>query len=154
MIQPSGETGIVKAIEVGNESKDWGVVGQICILHLTEVDPQHLQAGDLLCSADQPVSVVKKLVAQVVALDMLLPQGVDLHLGRLHVAGHITALITIVDAKGEVVKQKPRVVKAGQRANISIALNEGVPLGAGDRIVLRANGDTVAAGKIERVQSR
>jgi elongation factor 1 alpha-like protein len=154
MIQPSGETAVVKAIEVGNETKDWAVAGQLCTLHLTEIDPQHLRAGDILCSADKPVSVIKKLVAQVVALESLLPQGVDLHLGRLHGAGHITTLITIVDAKGEVVKQKPRVVKAGQRANIKVALDEGVPLGAGDRIVLRANGNTVAAGKIERVWNR
>ena len=153
VIQPSGETAIIRAIEVNDEARDWAVASQLCTLHLTEIDPQHLRAGDVLCSASQPVSVVKNAIAQVVALESLLPQGVDLHIGRLHVPGNIAALITTVDAKGEVLKKKPRVVKAGQRANIKVVLDEGAPLGAGDRIVLRANGNTVAAGKIERVGS-
>jgi elongation factor 1 alpha-like protein len=153
IIQPSGETAVIRAIEVNDETQDWAVASQLCTLHLTEIDPQHLRAGDVLCSANKPVSVVKNAIAQVVALESLLPQGVDLHIGRLHVPGNIAALITTVDARGEVLKKKPRVVKAGQRANIKLVLDDGAPLGAGDRIVLRANGNTVAAGKIERVGS-
>ena len=153
VIQPSGETAIIRAIEVNDEARDWAVASQLCTLHLTEIDPQHLRAGDVLCSASKPISVVQNAIAQVVALESLLPQGVDLHIGRLHVPGNIAALITTVEPKGEVLKKKPRVVKAGQRANIKLVLDEGAPLGAGDRIVLRANGSTVAAGKVERVGS-
>ena len=120
LIQPSGEQAVVKAIDVNNEPKDFAVASQIASLHLTEIDPQHLRAGDVLGSPTKPVSVVKNSIAQVVALESLLPQGVDLHLGRLHVPGNIAALITTVDAKGEVQKKKPRVIKAGQRANIKL----------------------------------
>ena len=153
MIQPSSETAVIKGIEVGGDGRDWAVASQLCTLHLTEIHPQHLRAGDVLCSANQPVSVVKTAVAQVQALESLLPQSVDVHLGHLHVPGAITALITTVDAKGEMLKKKPRVVKAGQRVNVKLTLDEGVPIQAGDRVVLRANGTTVAAGKVERVGS-
>ena len=120
LIQPSGEQAVVKAIDVNNETRDFAVASQIATLHLTEIDPQHLRAGDVLCSPAKPVSVVKNAIAQVVALDSLLPQGVDLHIGRLHVPGNIAALITTLDAKGEVQKKKPRVIKAGQRANVKV----------------------------------
>jgi elongation factor 1 alpha-like protein len=120
LIQPSGEQAVVKAVDVNNETKDSAVASQIATLHLTEIDPQHLRAGDVLCSTTKPVPVVKNTIAQVVALESLLPQGVDLHIGRLHVPGNIAALITTVDTKGEVLKKKPRVVQAGQRANIKL----------------------------------
>ena len=153
IIQPSGEAATIKAIEANNESRDWAVAGQLTTLHLTEIDPQHIRAGDILCSADKPVEVVKNLIAQVVALESILPQGVDLHIGRLHVPSNVAALISIVDAKGEVLKKKPRVVKAGQRANVKLLLDTGAPLETDDRIILRAGGSTIAAGKVERVGS-
>lgn len=153
VIRPSGELAVIKAIETNDETCDFAVAGQLATLHLTDIDPQHLRAGDVLCSVDKPVSVLKGLIAQVVALDSLLPQGVDLHIGRLHVPGSITALITTVDVKGEVLKRKPRVIKAGHRANVKLVLDEAAPLDVGDRIVLRSNGSTIAAGKIERVGS-
>lgn len=151
IIQPSGEAASIKGIEANNETKDWTVAGSICTLHLTDIEPQHLRAGDILCSASKPISVIKISIVQVVALESLLPQGVDLHLGRLHAAGRMAALISVVDAKGEVMKKKPRVVQAGSRANIKVVLDAGAPLSPGDRVILRSNGNTVAAGKVERV---
>lgn len=155
VIQPSSETASIKAVEVSGEPNDWAVANELVTLHLnpsTDTD-SHLRAGDLVCAAERPVAVTKSIISQVQALDSLLPQGVDVHMGRLHVPGTIAALITTVDTEGELVKKKPRVVKAGQRANIKLLLDEGAPLETGDRIVLRANGTTVAAGKIERIGS-
>ena len=151
IIQPSGEAASIRGIEVSDEAQDWAVANQLCTLHLTDIDPQHLRAGDTLCSAQSPVSAVKSVIAQVQALDSLLPQGVDVHVGRLHVPGSIAALISTVDSQGEMVKKKPRVVKEEQRANVKVTLDDGVPVEVGDRVVLRADGRTVAAGKVERV---
>ena len=151
LVQPSGEAAVIRGIEVGGDGKDWAVAGQICNLHLTDIDAQYLRAGDMLCSSSKPVSVVQSFVASVRAIDSLLPQAVDVHVGRLHVPGSISAIISTVDAKGAMVKKKPRVVKAEQQANVKITLDAGAPLEAGDVVILRANGSTVAAGKIERV---
>lgn len=151
MIQPSGETATVRGIDVGGDGKEWAVAGQICNLHLTEIDQQHLRAGDVLCSNNKPASVMKSFIAQVHALESLLPQSVDVHIGRLNVPGNVTALIATLDAKGEVLRKKPRVVKAGSWANIKLVLGEGAALENGERVVLRANGTTIASGRLLRV---
>lgn len=153
LVQPSGETAMIKGIEVGVDGKEWAIASQLCTLHLTEIDPQHLRAGDMLCISSNPVAVVKSFVAQVQASESLLPQSVDVHVGRLHVPGNISALISTVDAKGDMQKKKPRVIKSGQRASIKVVLSDGVPLDVQDRIVLRADGNTVAAGRVERISS-
>jgi elongation factor 1 alpha-like protein len=153
LIQPSGEKAGIRGIESSGEGKDWAVAGEMCTLHLTDIDPIHLRTGDVLCSAERSVSVIKTFIARVDALEALLPQGVDVHLGRLHVPGKVAALISIIDTKGEVVKKKPRVVKAGEVAHVKISLDSGAPLAVGDRVVLRSTGNTMASGRIERVAS-
>lgn len=150
IIQPSGETATIRGIEVSGDGKDWAVADQICTLHLSEIDQQHLRAGDILCSSNKPVSVVKSFIAQVQTFESLLPQSVDVYIGRLSVSGAITALISTVDGKGEVIKKKPRVVQAGVRANIKLALDEGAPLDGDESIILRADGTTLAAGRLRR----
>lgn len=76
--------------------------------------------------------------------------SVDVHRGRLHVSGRISQLVATLDkATGEVMKKKPKVVKPGSVARIKIELDQMVPLEAPTRIVLRANGETVAAGLVE-----
>ncbi|KAK3705720.1 hypothetical protein LTR37_013163 [Vermiconidia calcicola] len=154
VIQPSGETAAVRGIEANSDGVEWAVASQLCTLHLTDIEPQHLRAGDVLCGASKPVPVVKSFVLQIQALESILPQGVDVHVGRLHASGSIAALITTLDTQGELLKKKPRVIKAGQRANVNVTLSDGgAPLEVGDRVILRANGSTVAAGKVERTGS-
>ncbi|KAM3419014.1 hypothetical protein BST61_g4969 [Cercospora zeina] len=150
-IQPSGETATVKGVEMVGVAREWAVAGDIVTLHLADIEAQHLRSGDVACSAAKPISVVKNVIARVQAIGALLPQEVDVHVGRLHVPGKISQLFSVVNAKDEMVKKKPRIVKAGQRALIRIALNSGAPLEPGDRIVLRTEGSTIAAGTVENV---
>ena len=150
-IQPSGESATVKGIELAGHVKEWAAVGDIVSLHLADIEPQHLRSGDIACSASKPVLVAKNVIVRVQAIDALLPQSVDVHVGRLHVPGQINQLFSIVNAKDEVLKKKPRIVKAGQRAVVRVALDDGAPLEVGDRVVLRAEGSTVAAGLVENV---
>lgn len=152
-VQPSGETAAIKGIEVCGDGRDWTVADEIPTLHLVDIEPQHLRSGDVACSSQKPIKVVKNVTAKVQALDSLLPQRVDIHVGRLHVPGGISHLVATEDAKGETLKKKPRIVKAGQRAVVKLALDDGVPLEDGDRIVLRADGSTIAAGRIEAISS-
>ncbi len=153
LTQPSGEKAIVKGIEISAEPREWAVAGELVTLHLSDIDPVHLRAGDVLCSVDKPVAIVRNFVAQVTAMEALLPQGVDVHVGRLHVPGSVAALISTVDANGEVVRKKPRVVKGGDTANVKVSLQEGAPLAVGDRIILRSGGSTIAAGQVDRTGS-
>jgi elongation factor 1 alpha-like protein len=150
-IQPSGESGTVKGIEVNGEGREWTVAEDIPTLHLVDIEPQHLRSGDVACSPQKPIQVIKKLTVKVHALDSLLPQQVNVHVGRLHVAGGISHLVATEDAMGQTLKKKPRVVQGGQRAVIKLVLDDGAPLEAGERVVLRAEGSTVAAGAVSWV---
>lgn len=150
LLQPSNERAMVRGIEVGGNGQEWAVAGQICTLHLTEVDQQHLRAGDCVCDAKNPTPAAKNFVVQLTALDSILPQAVDVHVGRLHAAGSITALISTIDDAGEVERKKPRVVKAGQKATARLVLDAGAALEAGTRLIIRANGSTIAVGEIIR----
>ncbi|SMQ50105.1 unnamed protein product [Zymoseptoria tritici ST99CH_3D7] len=151
--QPSGETGVVKGIEVAGEVREWSVAGEIPTLHLVDIDAQHLRSGDVVCTSQTPITVVKKLNVKVTALDSLLPQSVDVHIGRMHVPGLISQLVATLDREGEVLKKKPRMVKAGQKALLKVTLQDAVPMERGDRVVLRAKGVTVAAGLVESVET-
>lgn len=148
VVQPSGEKAQIKGIEVAGERRDWAVAGEMCILHLMDIEAQHLRSGDVVCSATKPVAVVKGLHVKVQAMESLLPMGVDVHVGRLHVPGSIKALVETLDSNGEVLRKKPRVVKEGQSAVVKVQLEDGAPVGSGERVVLRANGATVAAGRV------
>jgi elongation factor 1 alpha-like protein len=152
-VQPSGETATVKGIELAGTAQEWAAAGDIVTLHLADIEPRHLRSGDIACggASSRPVGVAKNVMVKVQAFEALLPQGVDVHVGRLHVPGQITQLFSIVNAAGEVLKKKPRIVKAGQRAVMRIALDDGAALEMGDRVVLRAEGSTIAAGVVENV---
>ncbi|EME89328.1 uncharacterized protein MYCFIDRAFT_25451, partial [Pseudocercospora fijiensis CIRAD86] len=153
IVQPSGESASIKGIEVRGTSKEWTVAGQIPTLHLQDIDAQHLRSGDVACGEEKAVKVVKNVIAQVTAFEPLLPQEADVHIGRLHVPGLISQLFSTMNARDEVIRKKPRIVKAGQRAVIRLGLDDGVPLEAGDRIVLRSKGNTIAAGTVQQVGS-
>ncbi|KAK5113349.1 hypothetical protein LTR62_003448 [Meristemomyces frigidus] len=148
-LQPAGETATVKAIEVSEEPKDFAVAGQICTLHLQEISSQHIKSGDMLCSQADPVTVTKDLSLLISVVDPLLPQPVDVHMGRLHLPGTIKQLVETVDSNGEQLKRKPRVLKGGQRARVKVSLDEGAAIEAGERIVLRSGGATAAYGTVE-----
>ncbi|TKA76069.1 hypothetical protein B0A55_05702 [Friedmanniomyces simplex] len=147
--QPSGEKAAIKGLEVSDEPREFAVAGQICTLHLSEIEAQHLRSGDVLCSSQHPVRVARGFTALIELLDSLLPQPVDVHLGRLHAPGTISQLIETVDGRGEQLKRRPRLLKAGQRARVRISFEEGVPLAVGEKIVVRSAGVTAAYGTVE-----
>lgn len=90
------------------------------------------------------------LTAKVLAFEHMTPMTVDVHRGRLHVAGRISQLVaTLNKSTSEVMKKKPKIVKPGSLARILVELEQPVPLEALSRIILRANGETIAAGLIE-----
>jgi elongation factor 1 alpha-like protein len=152
-VQPRGEQAIVKSIEVANEPRDYAVAGQLATLHLDSSDMEslerNLRAGDTLCSASKPVSVVKDFEATIDAIGTLLPSAVDVHIGRLHVPGRISGMSEMREKfGGEVVKRKPRVVMPGQVVKVKITVEEAVAVEHGSGVVLRTGGETVGRGTV------
>jgi elongation factor 1 alpha-like protein len=150
LTMPSGETAVIKSLEVDGEPKDWAVAGQNVVLHLANIDPIHLRSGDVVCSPSAPIQNVRGFTTKVLAFDHLMPMQVDIHRGRLHVSGRISKLVAVLDkGSGTIVKRKPKIVPPGAVARIVVEREQSVPLEAPARIVLRASGETVAAGLLE-----
>ncbi|KAH8719915.1 HBS1-like protein [Beauveria bassiana] len=149
-VQPSGETAYIKSIMVDTYAQDWAVAGQNVSIALTDIDPIHIRAGDILCHAASPIPCGDTFTMRAMAFEHLMPMPVDLHRGRLHSPGQIQSIVASLDkATGDVIKKKPKVVQPGGVARVVIKLNEKVPLEAGQRVVIRGGGETIAAGLLE-----
>ncbi|XHG08298.1 hypothetical protein AWENTII_011407 [Aspergillus wentii] len=150
LTMPSGEKATIRSLEVDGEPSDWAVAGQNVVLNLANIDPIHLRSGDVICRASAPIQNVTSFTTKVLAFDHLMPGMVDIHRGRLHVPGRINKLVATLDkGSGATIKKKPKIVGPGVVARIVVEMDHAVPLEAPTRIVLRAGGDTVAAGLLE-----
>jgi elongation factor 1 alpha-like protein len=150
LVQPSGEKAYVKSMLVDEEPADWAVAGQNAILHLSNIDAIHLRVGDIICDLAQPIQCLDGFALKALAFDFLMPMPVDVHRGRIHAAGTIEAIPAILDkVTGAVTKKKPKIVKPASVARLVVKLSTKLPLEAGQRVVLRSGGETVAAGLLE-----
>ncbi|KAI9681843.1 MAG: Hsp70 suppressor, GTPase facilitates ribosomal subunit dissociation [Trizodia sp. TS-e1964] len=150
LAMPSGETACIKGIQVDQEPKDWAIAGQNTVLNLSDIDSIHIKTGDVLCSISSPIENLTSFSLKILAFEHVMPMHIDLHRGRLHVPGKIAQLATILDkSNGSVLKKRPRIIQPGSVAQIRVELDQGVPLEAAAKVVLRSNGETIAAGLIE-----
>jgi elongation factor 1 alpha-like protein len=85
------------------------------------------------------------------AFDHILPMPVEIHRGRLKADGRITSMPALLDkASGEVVKKRPKTMAPGAYGLIKFStITAAVVLEKGQRVVLRAEGKTIAAGILE-----
>lgn len=147
---PSGEKAVVKGIEVDNDTADWAVAGQIVTLHLTDIDAIHLRLGDIICNVRNPIKNIKSFTAKILAFEHVMPMYVDVFRGRLNAPARVTKLLAVLDkASGEITKKKPRIIQPGSVARVVVELSSEMPLEAPSRVVLRAEGQTIAAGLLE-----
>lgn len=148
---PASETATIKGIEVDSEPSDWAVAGQNVILHLTDIEHKYLKPGDLICPPSSPIRSITSFTVKILAFDHVMPMHVEVHRGRLHVPGRITQLVAVLDkGTGAVIgKKKPKLVPPGAVARVVVEVETPVPLESPDRVVLRAGGETVAAGLLE-----
>jgi len=64
----------------------------------------------------------------------------------------VARLVAVLNKQsGEVEKKRPRIVQPGSVARVVVEMEREMPLDFGTRIVLRADGATVAAGLLESV---
>ncbi|KAL8940544.1 MAG: hypothetical protein Q9216_002761 [Gyalolechia sp. 2 TL-2023] len=148
---PANETATIKGIEVDFEPADWAVAGQNVILHLTDIEQKHLKPGDVICPPSAPIKNMTVFTVKILAFDHITPMQVEVHRGRLQIPGRITQLMAVLDKStgAAVGKKKPRLVQPGAVARISVEVESAVPLEAPGRVVLRAGGETVAAGLVD-----
>ena len=150
MVMPSGEKATIRSLEADNETADWAVAGQIVTLHITDMDAAHLRTGDIVCSSSSPIPNLTAFTAKILAFEHIMPMFVNVHRGPLHVQGKVTKLVALLDkATGEATKKKPRVIPPGATARVEVEMDDAVPLEKGGRGVLRAEGQTIAAGLVE-----
>ncbi|KAI1848917.1 hypothetical protein JX265_001248 [Neoarthrinium moseri] len=150
LVQPSGEKAYVKSLELDSEAVDWAVAGQNVVIHLSNIDPIHVRVGDIVCDPKAPVNCIDTFTIKALAFDILMPMQVDVHRGRMWAAGQIVQMPATLDkVKGTILKKNPKIVKPASVARVVVKMSSKVPLEAGQRVVLRSNGDTVAAGLLE-----
>ncbi|KAF2794173.1 hypothetical protein K505DRAFT_349470 [Melanomma pulvis-pyrius CBS 109.77] len=150
LAMPANETAAVKAIELENEPVDWAVAGQIPTLHLTDIDPVHLRSGDIVCDPKNAVKLIKSFTCKILAFEHVLPMSVEVFRGRLQAEGKVKRLVAVLNkTSGDIIKNKPRIVKPGEVARVIVELDRELPLEPGTRVVLREGGNTVAAGLLE-----
>lgn len=155
-ILPSNDQALVKSMERAGEPTTWAVALQMVALHLDgdiETLSRNLRTGDLICSSSEPAKLIKTITAKIQVLETILPQAVELHLGRIHVAASVRRLVATLDGTGAQLKKAPRSLKPGQIARVEVVLTDSAPLESGDRIILRSDGTTIAFGIIETVIS-
>ena len=149
-IMPSGESAFIKGIEIDDEPNDWAVAGQNATLHLTDIDPIHLKTGDVVCPPTSPIRNITTFTTKILAFSHVTPMHVDVHRGRLHAPGKIVKLEAVLDkGSGTVLKKKPKLIQPGNVARLVVKMEQPVPLEAPGRVVLRAGGETIAAGLLE-----
>ncbi|KAF5525059.1 HBS1-like protein [Colletotrichum aenigma] len=150
IVQPSGETASIRSIDVDSEPQEWAVAGQSVNIGLYGIDPIHVRVGDIISTKAAPIDTSDTLTMKVLAFDHLMPQPVDVHRGRLHAAGRIEAIPAVLDkVTGVTVKKNPKIVQPAKVARVVVRLESKVPLEAGQRVVLRSGGETIAAGLLE-----
>ena len=157
-IVPSGQTGYVKALAVDDAQADWAVAGQNATLHLSsDVEAAHIKSGDVVCAANALLQVRRTLTLKVLVFKHLTPMYCSMVVGRLDAPVKLTRLLAVLDkstgkaAEGKGNK-KPRIVKPGEAARIEVTSEAegGLPIEEGQRVVLRADGETIATGLVER----
>lgn len=153
VVVPSNETAFIKGIEVDSQPSDWAVAGQNVIFHLADIEQKYLKTGGIICPPSSPVKPLKSFTMKVLAFEHILPMAIEVHRGRLHAPGKISKLVAILDkSTGQPVeggKKKVKIVKPGQAVRVVVEVEEAMALEVGDRVVLRAGGQTVGAGLLE-----
>jgi elongation factor 1 alpha-like protein len=150
IVQPSSESAVVRSILADEEPRDWAVAGQMVNLKLVNIETQFVNFGDTICDPAHVVPNVKTFKAKILTLDHIMPMFVEVHSGRLQVSGRIAKLVEQLDkVTGEVERKNPRVAQPGIVVRVKLELEEQMPMEAGVRIVLRAEGVTVATGLVE-----
>lgn len=157
LCMPSKELATVRGLTL-EEDVEMAFAGDNISLSLTNIDPMHLRSGDVLCHADDPVINVTSFTSQMVIFQMLRPlltgSSIILHRGRADLPAVVKKL-EVLSKKQPGEYRTVRHVTGGSLCLMTIELIRGIiPLEAFannkdlGRIIVRREGDTIAAGVV------
>lgn len=162
---PGDESGIVRAVEVDTESVPWAVAGANATVYLSGIDQIQISVGAVLCAPSTPIALCDSFLAQILVFEPTYPlvagTSIELFHHSANIAATLTELVSILDkSTGGVSKKKPRVLTKGCTAMVRVTVkaggmagqSSGIPLEDAKtnkemaRVLMRMNGETVAAG--------
>lgn len=168
---PGDESGIVRAIEVDTESVPWAVAGANATVYLSGIDQIQISVGAVLCSPSAPIALCDSFLAQILVFEPTYPlvagTSIELFHHSANIAATLTELVSILDkSSGSVTRSKPRVLTKGCTALVRVTVkaggmagqSSGIPLEDAKtnkemaRVLMRMNGETVAAGIVVEAQ--
>ncbi|PWN47979.1 hypothetical protein IE53DRAFT_219641 [Violaceomyces palustris] len=158
-VVPGDESGVVRAIEVDNESAPWAVAGANVTVFLAGIDQIQVNVGSVLCPPSSPVQLCTSLLAQVIVFEPNYPLVAGTSVELFHHSANIPATLielvaTLDKASGSTLKKKPRVLSKGSSAivrSLGYPIEEFKSNKEMARILLRMGGETVAAGIVLEV---
>ncbi len=169
---PGDESGMVRAIEVDSEAVPWALAGANATVYLSGIDQIQIAVGAVLCSPSQPIALCDSFTAQVLVFEPTYPlvagTSIELFHHSANIPATLTELVAILDkTTGAVAKAKPRVLTKGSTAIVRVAVKAGGAAGQSSgipiedaksnkemaRVLMRMNGETVAAGIVMEAHS-
>ncbi|KAK1301245.1 Elongation factor 1-alpha [Acorus calamus] len=162
LVMPIGELATVRSIECDSHKCSIARAGDNASVSLQGIDLGHLMSGMVLCHQDFPVAVATHLELKVLILDITMPiligTQVEFLIHHAKEAATVVKIHSLLDQKtGQISKKAPRFLKAKQSAVIEVVLDgvvcveEFSECRALGRVFLRALGNTVAVGIVNRV---
>ncbi|CAB3376458.1 Hypothetical predicted protein [Cloeon dipterum] len=162
LVQPQGETAVVKSITLEEMPYQVAFAGDQVTLTLSGLDMQNISLGYILCDPMYPVPVTTRIEARIVLFNLQVPitQGfpVFFHSQSLVEQAVITKLISQLHrGSGEVTKRHPRCLPKNTSAVVEVTLNRPVSLELYKdvkelgRFMLRSSGVTIAAGLVNKI---
>jgi len=167
-VLPGTESAVVRLLEVEEESVQWAAAGANATIYLAGIDPIHLSVGCVLCHPESPIPLVSTFIGQIIVFDIQVPliagSSIELFHQSRNVPASLSKLVATLDrSTGEVIKKNPRVLAKNISARVEIAIRTttlsgqsgiagSIPLETSrmnkdmGRILIRRNGETVAAG--------
>ncbi len=157
VIEPAGLKGEVKSIEMHHQRLEEALPGDNIGFNIKGVSKDQIRRGDVVGYPDNPPTVAKEIIAQVVILyhPTAIAQGYTpvIHIHTATVAGKFVELIAKIDPRtGQVIEDHPQLLKTGDVAKVRIQFlkptvaekySEFPGLG---RFAIRDMGMTVGAG--------
>jgi elongation factor 1-alpha len=165
IFMPSNKVGEVKSIEMHHENLLQATPGDNVGFNVRGISKTDVKRGDVAGPVDNPPTVVKSFVAQIVVLNhpSVLTVGYTpvFHCHTAQVACMFEALLKKVDPKtGQTLEENPQFLKTGDIAYVKVVPTRPMVIETAKdfpqlgRFAVRDMGQTVAAGTVIEVEKK
>ncbi len=165
VFQPADKVGEVKSIEMHHENVEQAEPGDNVGFNVRGVDKKDIRRGDVAGPADNPPTVAKTFIAQIVVLNhpSVITTGYTpvFHCHTSQTACTFEELIAKLDPKtGEPLPEKPEFLKTGDAARVKVrptkpmVIERQADFPPMAKFAIRDMGQTVAAGYCIDIEKR